>query len=78
MGIYIDSETKRVTTECKKSFSCLSGSFNDLCGIEVCLDGKLSHIRCMDSKKCSYQAPYGTKRLCKCPTRKEIHSLYGY
>lgn len=78
MGIYIDSETKRVTTACKKSFSCLSGGLDDLCGIEACFDGNVHHIKCADSKRCSYQVPYGSNRLCSCPTRKEIHSLYGY
>lgn len=78
MGIYIDSETKRVTTECKKSFSCLHGSLNELCGIEEFMDGNVRHIKCVNRNKCSYQVPYGSNRLCSCPTRKEIHSLYGY
>lgn len=78
MAIQIDSETIRVTIECKKSFSCLAGDKNNICRIGDCVDGNVRFIKCADSKKCSYQVPYGSNRLCSCPTRKEIYSLYGY
>jgi hypothetical protein len=77
MTFEVDAETKKVTTKCEKLFCCLTDGGMNLCRIKDCVDGNLHYVQCDELKYCSYKIPFGTARLCGCPTRKEIYAKYA-
>ena len=73
--IKIDEDISKTATKCKKNLSCLSG--NDICKVELCVDGKIHFIRCMNLEPCHYKIPFGYSFVCRCPVRKELFNRHN-
>jgi len=71
----IDEDISKTAGKCKKNLSCLSG--NDICEVELCVDGKIHFIKCMNLEPCHYRIPFGYSFVCNCPVRTAIFNLYG-
>lgn len=41
-----NDEMNQRTAYCGKDFSCLKGNRNDLCSVNLCVDGKFHFIAC--------------------------------
>ncbi|MFZ3382993.1 MAG: hypothetical protein WA144_03615 [Candidatus Methanoperedens sp.] len=72
--IKIDENISKTASKCKKNLSCLSGK--EICKVELCIDGKIHFIKCINLEPCDYRIPFGYSFVCICPVRKEIFNLY--
>ncbi|CAG0951356.1 MAG: hypothetical protein OIN86_08535 [Candidatus Methanoperedens sp.] len=72
--IKMDEDILKTATRCKKNLSCLSGS--DICKVELCVDGKIHFIKCMNLEPCHYRIPFGYSFVCRCPVRKELFNSH--
>jgi len=50
--IKIDEEILK-KVNCKKNLSCLSGT--DICKVELCIDGKIHFIKCINLEPCHHR-----------------------
>ncbi|CAG0996542.1 hypothetical protein METP2_02955 [Methanosarcinales archaeon] len=71
--IKIDEEILK-KVNCKKNLSCLSGT--DICKVELCIDGKIHFIKCINLEPCHHRISFGYSFICKCPVRKELFNKY--
>ncbi len=73
--IKIDENISKTATKCIKNLSCMSGS--DICKVELCVDGKIHFIKCMNLEHCNYRISFGYSFVCNCPVRKELFNRYN-
>jgi len=74
----ISDEVKAATTNCQKSFSCLSAirKASGMCKVVFCVNCKMLGILCESEKECTYKYDSEDRTYCICPTRKEIYMKY--
>ena len=74
--LYVSKVTICATTKCNKKFSCLSGTSEELCSVDYCMNKSLAFVTCVDEVDCNYRTRYGDSMICLCPVRIELYSKY--
>ncbi len=72
---HINEETKRVTSQCERNYSCLSGNNECLCKIEKAR-GNVLFIYA-ENNDCKYRSSFAYLNICLCPIRNEIYEHYS-
>ncbi len=62
---------------CTKALACLSDEAATLCPVELCIEGEVHFVRCLEDMPCSYRSRFGEGFICNCPVRKEIYNRTG-
>ncbi len=74
MKYHINEDTMRVTSQCERNYSCLSGHKECLCKIEKAR-GNVLFIH-PENTNCKYRSSFAYFKICLCPIRNEIYERY--
>ncbi len=80
MEFTVSTEALLETTNCSKSYSCLStGQCGDSepCNVISTNGTGYLFLESDKSKKCRYQLPFFNKTICTCPVHFELFSKYN-
>ena len=76
MKYNVDNIIVTMTSDCMKSFSCLSGDKECLCEIVGNVDNEYLFVKQEHECICQYKGSFAGSFICTCPTRREIYKCY--
>ncbi len=76
MKLNVNKDILKLATECARGQICQQGGGKPCCEISDTVNGTVFFTDKRHPMGCDYQCGFGSKHLCVCPVRQEIHKQH--